>query len=120
MAPVVERRKQGEIAVILELRQYRIQPGKEEEWVTFVEDEIIPLQTSKGMEILGSFVEEGDANHYVWLRRFESEEERERLYALVYEDDYWKATIAPRVPELLEREKTVVTRLIPTPKSAIQ
>jgi hypothetical protein len=106
--------------VILELREYRILPGQEEAWVTFVDEEIIPFQVSKGMEVLGSFVDENDPNHYVWLRRFESEEERERLYALVYEDDHWKNNIAPRIPDLLERDKSVVTRLIPTPKSALQ
>ncbi len=95
-------------------------PGQEEAWVAFMEEEIIPFQTSIGMEILGSFVDEQDPGHYVWLRRFESEAERERLYAAVYEDDHWKNNIAPNIPQLIDREKAVVTRLIPTPKSAIQ
>ncbi|MGH7388928.1 MAG: hypothetical protein ACREM3_05650 [Candidatus Rokuibacteriota bacterium] len=40
-----------------------------------------------GMVILGSFVGEEDQSVYVRIRRFESEAERKRLYALVYQSD---------------------------------
>jgi hypothetical protein len=56
----------------------------------------------------------------VWLRRFESEAERKRLYDLVYQSDYWKNEIAPRVPTLIDREQIKVTRLVATPHSVIQ
>ena len=51
------------------------------------------------------------------MRRFESEAEREALYAAVYESDYWKNEIAPRVPDYIDRSGIVVTRLNATPKS---
>ena len=38
-----------------ELRQYTVLPGKMNEWVKFMEDEIIPFQVAKGMVICGSF-----------------------------------------------------------------
>ena len=53
------------------------------------------------------------------MRRFESEAEREALYKAVYDTDYWKTKIAPRVLECLDREKMVVTRIVPTPKSTV-
>lgn len=59
-----------------ELRQYKIQPGKMDEWIALMEEEIIPFQVSKGMVIAGSFRGETDDTVYVWLRRFRSEEER--------------------------------------------
>ena len=62
-----------------ELRQYEIVPGKMDEWMTFMEGEIIPFQVGKGMVIAGSFRGEEDETVYVWIRRFESEAERERL-----------------------------------------
>ncbi len=37
-----------------ELRQYPVLPGKMNEWVEFMEQEIIPFQVSKGMVITGS------------------------------------------------------------------
>jgi hypothetical protein len=103
-----------------ELRQYKVLPGKMDEWVRIMEQEIIPFQVSKGMVICGSFRGEADDSVYVWLRRFESEAERAALYQAVYETEYWKQKIAPRVPECLDRASSVITRIIPTPKSTVQ
>jgi hypothetical protein len=103
-----------------ELRQYKVLPGMLDEWVRIMEEEIIPFQVSKGMVICGSFRGETDDSVYVWLRRFESETEREVLYKAVYESDYWKNEIAPRVPRYLDRPNIVVTRIIPTVKSTVR
>ena len=105
--------------MFFELRQYRTRPGKRQAWVDFMETEIIPFQVSQGMVVVGSFVGEEEDDLYVWIRRFESEEQRERLYGAVYESDHWKNTIAPQIPTLLDRDKTVITRIEPTPKSVI-
>ena len=106
--------------MIFELRQYTIRPGQREKWVKCMEEEIIPFQVSKGMVICGSFRGETDDSAYVWLRRFESEAEREVLYKAVYETDHWKTKIAPRVPDCLDRAAMVVTRIIPTAKSTVR
>jgi hypothetical protein len=103
-----------------ELRQYKVLPGQMSAWVKVMEEEIIPFQVSKGMVITGSFQGETDSSVYVWLRRFESEEQRVALYKAVYESDYRKTQIAPRVPEYLDRSAMVVTRIVPTPKSTVQ
>ncbi len=103
-----------------ELRQYHVRPGKMDEWVKIIEEEIIPFQVSKGMVICGSFRGETDESVYVWLRRFNSEAEREAQYIAVYESEYWKTQIAPRVRACLDREKMVVTRIVPTPHSTVQ
>src|SRR5205823_2998056 len=100
-----------------ELRQYKVRPGKMQEWLKVMEEEIIPFQVAKGMVITGSFRGEADESVYVWLRRFESEGQREALYKAVYESDHWKEEIAPRIPDLLDREKMVVTRIVPTTPS---
>ncbi|RIK47086.1 MAG: NIPSNAP family containing protein [Chloroflexi bacterium] len=106
--------------MFFELRQYHIRPGKQAEWVKCMEEEIIPLQTKAGMVIIGSWVGEEDDSVYVWMRRFESEAERERLYAAVYQSDEWVNNIAPRIPDMLDREKTKVTRIVATPRSVIR
>ena len=103
-----------------ELRQYKVRPDKMDEWVRIMEEEIIPFQISKGMVICGSFRGETDDSVYVWLRRFESEAEREALYKAVYESDHWKTKIGPRVPDYLDRSAAVVTRIIPTAKSTMR
>jgi hypothetical protein len=106
--------------MLFELRQYHVRPGQQENWVRCMEEEIIPFQTKMGMVIIGSFTGEDDDSVYVWLRRFDNEQERERLYALVYQSDYWKNEIAPKVPTMLDREQMKITRLTPTPRSVIR
>ncbi len=103
-----------------ELRQYKVLPDKLDGWVQFMEQEIIPFQISKGMVITGSFRGETDPLVYVWTRRFESEEQRVALYAAVYESEFWKIQIAPRIDEYLDRSGIVVTRLVPTSKSTMR
>ena len=103
-----------------ELRQYEIRHGKLAEWLEFMQNELIPFQVSKGMVICGSFRGEEDESVYVWIRRFESEEERVRLYAAVYDTDYWKNEVTPRVTELINRETINVQRLTATRLSTMQ
>jgi hypothetical protein len=103
-----------------ELRQYSVRPGKMAAWLKVMEEEIIPFQVAKGMVITGSYKGEKDDSVYVWMRRFESEAQREALYKAVYESEHWKKEIAPRIPDLLDREKMVVTRITPTARSNAQ
>jgi NIPSNAP len=103
-----------------ELRQYTIRPGKMEAWLRCMEEEIIPFQVAKGMVITGSYRGEKDDSVYVWMRRFESETERERLYKAVYESEHWKNVIAPKVTELIDRSAINVQRLVPTRLSTAQ
>ena len=106
--------------MLFELRQYRTRPGQRENWVKFMEDVIIPFQVSKGMVIVGSFIGEEEDDLYVWIRRFDSEAERERLYKDVYQSDVWKNDISPSIPEMIDRDKIVVTRMEATPRSVVQ
>ena len=102
-----------------EIRQYQIHPGRMNEWVKVMEEEIVPFQVSKGMVICGLFRGETDDSVWFWIRRFESEAQREQQYKDVYESDYWKTKIAPRVPDCLDRDKMVITRIVPTAKSTV-
>lgn len=103
-----------------ELRQYEIRPGKMEAWLKLMHEEIIPFQAGKGMVITASFRHETDDGIYFWMRRFESEAERERLYKDVYESDYWKNTVSPKVGELIDRPAINVQRILPTRLSTAQ
>ena len=94
------------MSAFFELRIYQIAPGKMNEWVSFMEKTIMPFQVEKGMVIHGSFVmdssdqfalENGErvmnsktkGNTYVWIRRFENQEEKVKLYKEVYESKEW-------------------------------
>jgi hypothetical protein len=103
-----------------ELRQYRCFPGKREEWIRYMEEKIIPFQISKGMVVIGSFYGEQEDDLYVWIRRFDSEEQRKALYAACYECPEWVDDIGPKAGTMIDRSKTVITRICPTEKSIIR
>jgi hypothetical protein len=105
--------------MIFELRQYRLKPGQRERWVKWMEEKIIPYQVALGVVVVGSFVAEEDPDLYVWIRRFDSEQERARLYAEMYESPTWLNQIKPVNDGMIIREKIQVTRLLATPKSVI-
>ncbi len=106
--------------MFFELREYRTLPGKRQDWVHYMEQVIIPFQVGKGMVILGSFVGQEEDDLYIWIRRFEDEAERERLYEAVYESDTWKNDIGPKIPDMMDRSKIVVRRIEASSRSAIQ
>ena len=99
--------------MLFELRQYRTRPGQRDNWVRYMHEVIVPFQRGKGMTILGTYVGDQEDDLFVWIRQFESEEDRVRLYEAVYQSDEWKNDIAPKIPEMLDRERMVITRLLP-------
>ena len=103
-----------------ELRQYRIFPGKRDEWVRFMEEVIIPGQAAKGIVIVGSFVGQQEDDLYVWIRRFESEEQKDALNDAYYNTDEWRNELKPIAQSMNDFSRMVVTRLVATPKSVIQ
>ncbi len=106
--------------MFFELRMYRIRDGQMDRWVKLMEEQIIPFQIAQGMVVIGSFVGEEEKDLYVWIRRFDSEEERERLYEKVYQSDFWKNEMAPLCHEMMIRDRTQVTRIEPTSRSVVR
>lgn len=61
-----------------------------------------------------------DPDGYVWIRRWESEEQRERISEAVYGSTEWLDELQPAVRALMARERTTVTMLAPTPTSPLR
>ena len=105
--------------MFFELRVYPLQPGKGQEFSQYMDEEIIPYQLSKGMTILASFLNDAE-DTYVWIRRFADEAEKEALYDAVYNNDYWRDEVAPKLPALMDGSKLEVSILKATPRSFMQ
>ncbi|MEM7260192.1 MAG: NIPSNAP family protein [Pseudomonadota bacterium] len=103
-----------------ELRRYRVRDGRMQNWLQLMETQILPFVVSEGMVVTASYCDQEDDSLYYWIRRFHSEDDRIRLYAAVYESEYWTKTLAPQIGELLDREQIVIRRLVPTEKSPVQ
>ena len=125
------------MSAFFELRIYQIFPGKMSEWVSFMEKTVMPFQVEKGMVIHGSFImdssdqfalENGERvlnsevkrNTYVWIRRFESKEQKIELYKAVYESKEWLENIAPTVANLVDRNSILVHNLSSTSLSIMK
>jgi len=125
------------MASFFELRIYQVQPGKMQEWLAFMEEVVIPFQVKQGMVIHGSFtmdstdefsLRDGErvmdstqkGETYVWIRRFESTEQKEKLYEAVYESEEWVSNIGPRVGTLIDRNSIVVHNLSATALSVMK
>ena len=103
-----------------EINQYKILPGKMDAWAQMMDEEFIPFAVKQGLNSIGSFRSEDDETVYVWIRRFESDAERERVHTAVYETDYYISEIKDRLPELVANGGLRKQRIVPTPKSAMQ
>lgn len=105
---------------IIELRTYTIKPGCLSTWVDLMESRIIPFQIQKGMTVLGSFISLDRADTFVWIRRFDNEDQKKALFDAVYGSDTWIYDIRPAMGDMLIREEITVHHLEPTPASSIQ
>ena len=105
--------------MFFELRDYPILSGKRAAFIKWMDEVVIPYQLSKGMIILGTFVDE-ENDRYIWIRRFESENEREALYEATYRNDYWRKEISPQVDNYIDRDNIKVTILKATLRSFMQ
>jgi hypothetical protein len=76
--------------MIVEVRTYRVKPGRREEFVHLFESRAVPAQRTLGIKILGPLLDLENPNRFVFLRSFPSMEERERMKNAFYDGELWK------------------------------
>jgi len=76
--------------MILEVRSYRIKPGRRAEFVRLFETRAVSALRAHGMTVIGPFLDVENPNKFVWLRGFPSLEERDRMKDAFYGGDLWK------------------------------
>jgi len=76
--------------MIVEVRSYRIKPGRRAEFIEFFQTKAVPALRAHGMKIQGPMLDLENPNKFVWLRSFPSLEERERMRTEFYVGDLWK------------------------------
>lgn len=88
--------------MIVEVRSYRIKPGRREEFLEFFETRSIPALRSHGMQVMGPLIDLENPNKFVWLRSFPSLEERDRMRDEFYNGDLWKNELEAIAMPMLE------------------
>src|SRR4029453_11326726 len=88
--------------MIVEVRSYRIKPGRRAEFIEFFETRAIPALRSHGMEILGPLFDLENHKKFVCLRHFPSLGQREQMKNAFYEGDLWKNEMEAIAMPMLE------------------
>ena len=99
--------------MIVEVRSYRIKPGRRGEFIQFFETRAVPALRSHGMRIIGPFLDLENPNKFVWLRLFPSLDERDRMRTAFYEGELWKNELEAIAMPLLESYDVVLCETSP-------
>src|SRR5215475_4505121 len=90
------------LVMIVEVRSYRIKPGKREEFIKLFETRAVPAQRTYGIKVTGPFLDVENPNKFVFLRSFPSLEERERMKDAFYGGELWKNELEALAMPLLD------------------
>lgn len=99
--------------MIVEVRSYRIKPGRRAEFIKLFETRAIPALRSYGMTILGPLLDVENPNKFVWLRSFPSLEERERMRNAFYGSELWKKELEAIAMPMLESYDVILCETSP-------
>jgi len=76
---------------IIELRQYTLFPGTRNEFVELFCREFIATQEAVGIKLIGQFLDLGDPNRFVWMRKFPDMASREKsLTSFYFHSEAWE------------------------------
>ena len=99
--------------MIVEVRSYRVKPGRRAEFIEFFETRSIPALRAYGMQVLGPLLDLENPNKFVWLRSFPSLEERERMRSAFYEGALWKNELEAIAMPMLESYDVILCETAP-------
>ena len=102
-----------EVPMIVEVRSYRIKPGRRAEFIEFFQTRAVPTLRSHGMKILGPLLDLENPNKFVWLRSFPSLKERDRMKTDFYEGELWKNELEAIAMPMLESYDVVLCETRP-------
>lgn len=75
---------------VVELRNYRLHPGRRDDLIELFEREFVEPQESLGIDLLGLFRDADRPDAFVWLRGFPGMEERRRSLEAFYGGPVWR------------------------------
>ena len=95
--------------MIVEVRRYRIKPGKRDEFIKFFETRSIPALRDYGMRVLGPLVDVENPNAFVFLRAFPSLAARDSMKDAFYGSDLWKNEMESIAMPMIDSYDVVLT-----------
>ena len=94
--------------MIIEMRSYKLKPGKRAEFLQIFRTKSMPAHAEIGMKILGPFLSIEDPDMFFFMRGFPDLASREPMKAQFYEGDLWKRELESVMMPMLEKYEVVV------------
>ncbi|OLF14738.1 NIPSNAP family protein [Actinophytocola xanthii] len=101
-----------------EIRTEYARPGCGAGLASYMDETVVPLHREMGMNVVGTFTVIDDEDSFVWIRRFEDADDRERVLAAVHRHPRC-AAVVDTFSALVGRTESTV-RLEPTDGSALR
>lgn len=94
--------------MVIEMRTYRIKPGRREEFLDIFRSKSIPEHRRLGMQISNPLLSIEDPDVFFFMRGFPDAASRERLRAAFYQGELWKRELEGTLMPMLEKYEVVV------------
>lgn len=94
--------------MIIEMRTYKLKPGKRAEFLEIFQTKSIPAHDEIGMKILGPFLSIEDPDVFFFMRGFPNLASREPMKAKFYEGDLWKRELENILMPMLDKYEVVL------------
>jgi heme-degrading monooxygenase HmoA len=105
------------MAMIIEMRTYKLKPGKRDEFIRIFRTRSMPAHAEIGMKIRGPFFSIEDPDTFFFMRGFPDLASREPMKAAFYEGDLWKNELENLLMPMIEKYDVVV---VDDPTSSIR
>ncbi len=90
--------------MIVEMRTYRIKPGRRSEFLEIFHSKSVPAHAEIGMKLLGPFLSVEDPDVFFFMRGFPDLASREPMKARFYEGELWKGELEAILMPMLEMD----------------
>ncbi len=94
--------------MIIEMRTYKLKPGKRAEFLEIFRTRSVPAHDEIGMKILGPFLSIEEPDTFFFMRGFPDLESREPMKAKFYEGELWKRELENLLMPMIEEYNVVL------------
>ena len=94
--------------MIIEMRTYKLKPGKRAEFIEIFRTRSVPAHNEIGMKILGPWLSIDDPDTFFFMRGFPDLASREPMKAKFYEGKLWKEELEAVLLPMIDRYDVVL------------
>jgi len=93
---------------VIEMRIYRVKPGKREDLLHLFRTRAMPAHAAIGMKILGPFPAVDDPDAFFFMRAFPDVESREPMKTRFYGSELWLRELEPVMMPMIDKYEAVL------------